>query len=241
MSAREIEAINEVFIAQFKELRSKEEKSKQSGERCRTPRQKGNTPEDAENNQGKLIVDATVAPCHIKYPTDLDLLNDSREISEHIIDVLYATGQFSPKPRTYLRNSRRDYLRIVKKKRKSRKAIRHGIKQQLQYLRRNLTHIDKMLEELKNHPDVLSIRDLKRLEIIRTIFQQQEEMYLSGTHTVKDRIVSIHQPQIRPIVKGKTNADVEFGPKISLSVVDSFLYLDHLRWNAYNESLDLIA
>jgi len=48
-----------------------------------------------------LIVDATIAPSNIKYPTDLDLLNDSREISEHIIDKLYTSDQFSQKPRTY--------------------------------------------------------------------------------------------------------------------------------------------
>jgi len=188
-----------------------------------------------------LIVDATVAPSNIKYPTDLDLLNDSREISENIIDKLYSSGQFSQKPRTYRRLARRDYLRIIKKKRKSKKVVRLGIRQQLQYLRRNLSHIENMLAVLKDLPEMLSRKELERLEVIRTIFRQQEEMYQKGVHTVKDRIVSIHQPQIRPMVRGKASADVEFGPKLSLSVVDGFLYLDHLRWNPYNEGLDLIS
>ena len=86
-----------------------------------------------------------------------------------------------------------------------------------------------MLEELKDRLEVVSKNDLKRLEIIRNIFKQQEEMYLNGVHTVKDRIVSIHQPQIRPMVRGKANADVEFGPKLSLSVVSGFLYLDQIQ------------
>ena len=241
LKAKEIEAINEIFIAKFKEMRALEKKTKRSRKSSRPSKQNGYQLTTAKKNQGKLIVDATVAPSNIKYPTDLDLLNDSREISEHLIDMLYSSGQFSQKPRTYRRLARRDYLRITKKKRKSKKVIRFGIRQQLQYLRRNFSHIDRMLEELKGHPEVLSSKDLKRLEIIRTIFRQQEEMYLNGIHTVKDRIVSIHQPQIRPMVRGKANADVEFGPKLSLSVVDGFLYLDHLRWNSYNESLDLIA
>jgi transposase len=71
-----------------------------------------------------LIVDATIAPSNIKYPTDLDLLNDSREISEHIIDKLYTSDQFSQKPRTYRQLARLDYPRIIKKKRKSKKPIR---------------------------------------------------------------------------------------------------------------------
>jgi len=236
LSAREIEAINEVFIAKFKELRTREKEAKRT--RRKPHRQDGT---NTENNQGKLIVDATVAPSNIKYPTDLDLLNDSREISENIIDKLYSSGQFSQKPRTYRRLARRDYLRIIKKKRKSKKVVRLGIRQQLQYLRRNLSHIENMLAVLKDLPEMLSRKELERLEVIRTIFRQQEEMYQKGVHTVKDRIVSIHQPQIRPMVRGKASADVEFGPKLSLSVVDGFLYLDHLRWNPYNEGLDLIS
>ena len=244
LKAREIEAINEVFIARVKELRTKEKETKRSRKRSGSPKDDNNQSkksETSEKNKGKLIVDATVAPSNIKYPTDLDLLNDSRVISEYLIDTLYTSDQFFPKPRTYRRLARRDYLRIIKKKRKSKKVIRLGIRQQLQYLRRNLSHIEKMLAALKNQPEVLSRKELERLEVICTIFRQQEEMYQKGVHTVKDRIVSIHQPQIRPMVRGKASADVEFGPKLSLSVVDGFLYLDHLRWDAYNESLDLIA
>ena len=40
-------------------------------------------------NQGKLIADATVAPADISYPTDLELLNQAREVTEEIIDSLY--------------------------------------------------------------------------------------------------------------------------------------------------------
>lgn len=244
LKAREIEAINEVFIAKVKELRAREKETKRFRKRSGSPKDDNNqsTKSDTpEKNKGKLIVDATVAPSNIKYPTDLDLLNDSRVISEYLIDTLYLSGQFSQKPRTYRRLARRDYLRIIKKKRKSKKVIRLGIRQQLQYLRRNLSHIDSMFVALKDQPEALSRKELERLEVIRTIFRQQEEMYLNGVHTVKDRIVSIHQPQIRPMVRGKANSDVEFGPKLSLSVVDGFLYLDHLRWNSFNESLDLIA
>ena len=245
LKAREIEAINEVFIARVKELRTKEKEAKHFRKCCGSPKDDNNqsTKSDTteKKNKGKLIVDATIAPSNIKYPTDLDLLNDSREISEHIVDKLYSSDQFFQKPRTYRRLARRDYLRIIKKKRKSKKVIRLGIRQQLQYLRRNLSHIENMLAVLKDQPKVLSRKELERLEVIRTIFRQQQEMYLNRVHTVKDRIVSIHQPQIRPMVRGKANADVEFGPKLSLSVVDGFLYLDHLRWDAYNESLDFIA
>jgi transposase, IS5 family len=41
------------------------------------------------SNKGELLVDATACPQDIKYPTDLNLLNDAREKSEELIDVLY--------------------------------------------------------------------------------------------------------------------------------------------------------
>jgi len=44
--------------------------------------------EPAPVHQGKLILDATVAPQAIRYPTDLNLLNESRVLSEKVIDQL---------------------------------------------------------------------------------------------------------------------------------------------------------
>jgi len=174
LKAREIEVINEVFIAKVKELRVIEKEAKRSRKRSGTPKGDNNQSsksETSEKNKGKLIVGATIAPSNIKYPTDLDLLNNSREISEQIIDKLYTSDQFSQKPRTYRRLARRDYLRIIKKKRKGNKVIRLGIRQQLQYLRRNLSHIENMLAVLKGQPELLSRKELEKLEIIRTIFR----------------------------------------------------------------------
>ncbi|MDR1097857.1 MAG: transposase [Tannerella sp.] len=60
-------------------------------------------------------------------------------------------------------------------------------------------------------------------------------MYRTKTHRVDDRIVSIHQPHIRPIVRGKSKADVEFGAKIHLSLIDGVCFLDELSWDTFNE------
>ena len=55
-----------------------------------------------KKNKGKLILDATVAPSDIKYPTDLGLLNLARKITEKLIDKLYKPlkGFLKKKPRT---------------------------------------------------------------------------------------------------------------------------------------------
>ena len=56
---------------------------------------------------------------------------------------------------------------------------------------------------------------------------------------IKASIVSIYQPHLRPIVRGKAKAKVEFGAKIGASIVNGYTYVDHLSWDAYNESSDL--
>jgi transposase, IS5 family len=52
--------------------------------------------------------------------------------------------------------------------------------------------------------------------------------------------IGVYQPHVRPIKRGKAGAATEFGSKISVSAVDGYCFLDHLSWNAYNESADLI-
>lgn len=64
-------------------------------------------------------------------------------------------------------------------------------------------------------------------------------MFRERKHSVKDRIVSINQPHVRPI--GKAATPVEFGAKISVSVADGIAYLDRLSWDAFNESEDLVT
>jgi len=44
-----------------------------------------------------MVVDATVAEQAIRYPTDISLLNEAREISEQLIDELYAISSLTKK------------------------------------------------------------------------------------------------------------------------------------------------
>lgn len=72
------------------------------------------------------------------------------------------------------------------------------------------------------------------------VYEQQHHMYTHRTHQIDDRIVSISQPHIRPIVRGKAKADVEFGGKVAISIVDGYAYVEKLSWDAFNEAKTLI-
>ena len=192
------------------------------------------------SHRGKLIVDATCTPADISYPTDVKLLNEAREKTEEMIDVMHRPfmGERA-KPRTYRRNARRDYLAIVKQKRPGARKIRKAIRKQLGYLRRNLQTITKMASEgLLKH---LNKRLYRLLLVIGELYRQQSRMYQNRSHRIEDRIVSLHQPHVRPIVRGKAGHPVEFGAKISVSLVDGFSFVDTVSWDAFNESGDLIG
>ena len=184
-------------------------------------------------NKGRIIFDATACPQDIAYPTDLDLLSDAREKSEQLIDRLYNPDLHEKKPRTYRKIARKRYLHTAQKKNKSNKEIRKATGSQLRFLKRNLNSINRLLDSYKIIP--LRPKNYKYLLVINTLYAQQKEMYNNGVHRIDDRIVSIHQPHIRPIVRGKSQAKVEFGAKIHLSLIDGISFLDQLSWDAFNE------
>ena len=194
---------------------------------------------EGTKNDGTLIVDATVADQMIVYPTDLGLLSRSREESERLIDELCFLLKEKSKPRTYRRIARKRYLQISKKKTKGKREINKAVGQQLRYLKRNVENIEKLLDKFGNKPFPLDRRDQKIYWVIQNIYDQQVAMYKNGNHSIENRIVNIYQPYVRPIVRGKDKAHVEFGAKLGVSLQNGYARLNTLSWEAYNESSDL--
>ncbi len=189
-----------------------------------------------KENKGKLILDATCAPADMAY--DFELLNEAREKLEQIIDVLHEPMKGSKrKPRTYRQKARKDYLAIVKQRKVGARKMRKAVGKQLRYVKRDL----RVIEELESHSplSLLSKQEYRELLIIQELYRQQEEMYRTRTHRVDHRIVSISQPHVRPIVRGKAKANVEFGSKVAVSVVDGYVLVEKLDWDNFNEGITL--
>jgi IS5 family transposase len=222
-----------------KKMVMREIKKKEAEEK--SPRQEGEE-ENQRTHQGKLILDATCAPADISYPNDLGILNQARKQTEKILDCLYKSLRVSinKKPRTYRKRARKDYLTVAKKRRCSQKERREAVKKQLRYIQRNLSGIEKLIE-LGAELSSLSKRNYKMLLVVTEVYRQQLWMSENESSRIDDRIVSITQPHIRPIVRGKAGKPVEFGAKLSVSCFDSYVFLDHLSWDNFNESGDLQA
>ena len=188
-------------------------------------------------NSGTTILDAICAPQNISYPQDINLLNETRENMEKMIDeICYDYNYY--RFRMYHENARRDYLNLAKCKKRTAKKIRKAIKQQMQYVRRDFGYVEGFL----SNGVELSPKQLKRYMVLKQVYEQQQYMYENQVHTVPNRIVSISQPYMRPIVRGKAAAPVEFGAKLDLSIDENGMArLEELSFDAYNESDVLIG
>jgi hypothetical protein len=141
-------------------------------------------PPEGGGNKGVLILDATVAPADIKYPTDLGLVNDCRENTEKFIEKLWEFSSKTGHKTAYnRRKARRNYLKVAKQRKAKLKATRRAI----------------------------------------------------------GEIVSLRQPHIRCIVRGKAGRPYEFGQKLHLSVVNGFTFIEDQSYDNYNEGVRLRA
>lgn len=215
-----------------------EEKYPSSHEESLPRRKTDNDKNPPLTHKGDLLMDATACPQDIAYPTDLNLLNDAREKSQELIDILHDFTLHGKKPRTYRQKARKQYLQVAQKKRKGKKVLRQAIRRQLGYLGRNIHFIHYLLDQYSRIP--FTRKEYKYFLVIQTLYDQQKTMHKERSHSIEHRIVSVHQPHVRPIVRGKTNANVEFGAKIQVSMMNGYAFLDELKWEAYNEGTRLM-
>ena len=184
----------------------------------------------------EYMLNATCAPSNIRYPQDFSFLNEAREKLETIIIRFCKSYGFS-RQRMYRRQARKNYLALAKAKKRSTKKIRATIRKQLAYIRRDIGYLENYMES--GYAPVS--KEIPILLTIYKLYEQQQYMYKNKMHSVDNRIVSITQPWLRPIVRGKTKAPVEFGAKFDLSLDDSGLgRIEKISYDAYNESTVLI-
>ena len=116
-------------------------------------------------------------PGDISYPTDLGILNQARKHTEKVIDSLYegVKIRLDKKPRTYREIARKDYLKVAKKRRVSQKERIKAIKKQLQYIKRNLHHIEQLITAGANL-SILTNRQYKMLIVLTEVYRQQKKV-----------------------------------------------------------------
>ena len=186
----------------------------------------------ANGNMGTMILDATCSPSNIRFPQDFSLLNEARVKLDAMIDKLHDPASGKRRPRTYRRLLRKKYLAHAKSKKRTTKQTRSIVRIMLCAVKRNMDFVDGFL----GNGGFLGERDMELLATIRKLYAQQKEMFDEKKHRVAERIVSVTQPYIRPIVRGKVKSPVEFGAKYDVSVDElGHARLEQIDFEPYNE------
>jgi len=179
--------------------------------------------------------DATVYESYIEYPTDAKLLwkscCDVYEMIKHKRKALQLRH-------TRINHEKRktQYLSFAKRRKKSRRLSKKICKALLKYLLRLMGQLDALLTKYKA---ALSNSQHKRLTTITKVKEQQWQLHFGKQATVPNRIVSLHKPYVRPIIRGKEVKPVEFGAKVNMVMVDGISFIEHLSYDNFNEGTRL--
>lgn len=181
------------------------------------------------------MMDATVYESSVRYPTDVKLLWEG---------IVKLHGLLEQKRKALkLRRSRSNYIKhkkaylIYQKSRKKSKRKDKRLRRQL--LKFFFRLIDGLESLQKKYQFRYSRKEAKLLKTLQTIYKQQHELLYGSRENVTGRIVSVHKPYVRPIVRGKEIKPVEFGAKVHKVQVDGISFIEHLSYEAFNESTRL--
>lgn len=189
------------------------------------------------SNLDSITCDATCYESSIRYPTDVKLLWEAVSWSYKELKSLSRRTRIKLLRTKYRKWECRyiSYSKMKKKRRKKRKVLKRALLGLLNKINGQLDY----LEGLVPRSSLTTIYHRRR-STIKLIHEQQYQMFINGLKRVKDRIVSIDKPYIRPIVRGKENKLVEFGAKVNKLQIDGISFIEHLNFNAFNEGPRLI-
>lgn len=180
-----------------------------------------------------LLQDATCYEVYIRFPTDIKLLWESCQwIWEKMIPEICQRNKLKV-PRSKFKEQHKKHLIYSKLRKKSYQKTRTRKRASLYLLSKGITELQRILNETKALK--WSTKESKIFKTIRQIYQQQKHHYDNPKVKIRDRIVSIYKPYIRPIVRGKENKPVEFGIKVHKVQVGGINMIEYSSYSAFNE------
>jgi transposase, IS5 family len=179
--------------------------------------------------------DATCYESNISFPTPVKIVWKScNEVYSQLQDL--RKFQKLRTSRCNYEKHKKAFLAYQKSRKKTKKAEKKLLKSLLKFLLRLIelhgTIIVKYGIKISNKKATL-------LNTIITVYEQQHSKVYGKVDKIKDRIVSLNKPYIRPIVRGKENKPVEFGAKVNKLMVDGISFIEHFSYDAFNEGTRL--
>lgn len=189
-----------------------------------------------------LMMDATCYESFIRYPSDVKLLWECCEwvYTKQLFELCKELSVARPRSKyldqklkqlNYTRNKKRSYKQMLRRKKSLIYLLEKGIGQLQELLN---VHGSKLV-------DTLPACFFTTFKTIKTILQQQQYLYSNAGSSLSDRIVSLHKPWVRTIVRGKENKPVEFGPKVHMMQVGGINIIENYSYQNFNECTRLKA
>lgn len=174
--------------------------------------------------------DATCYESRIAFPTDVKLLWTCCHQVYQMIQQVRKQLRLRKSRMNYekQKESFQSYQKTKKKTRRKEKKLR---KKLLKFLVKLIKHFG----ELQKKASVLTKKEQTRMQHIIKVYEQQHGKLYGQVKEIKDRIVSLSKPYIRPIVRGKETKTVEFGAKVNILQVDGINFIEHLSYDAFHE------
>lgn len=184
-------------------------------------------------DKNAVFMDATCYEVYIRFPTDVKLLWECCQwLWEKRIPELCKRAGIR-QPRSKYNEQKKKTIAYSKLRKKSYRKTRTRKNALLKLQLKGIQAYQQLLDQVK--ASYLTPKDAATFKTIKTVYFQQKYHYDYPKAKIKDRIVSIYKPYIRPIVRGKENKSVEFGPKVHKMQVGGVSILEHISYNAFNE------
>jgi IS5 family transposase len=159
----------------------------------------------------KLRIDTTVVEADIDYPTDADLLEQAVRTLGGLVRRLKARGAA---PRTAFGD-------------RSRSAGRR-LRQLTHSLRRRSGVAMGEVDRLTAQVATIARQSLRQTITLTGRLLWQTQQRLAGNRSIPDRVVSLADPDARPIRKGKPRSPTQFGYTLLLAEDERGFVADHL-------------
>ena len=187
-----------------------------------------------------MYTDATCYESEMRYPTDPKLLWEGIEKAYRIMCGLSEKLNVH-RPRTKYLDVEKANLAYRKRRKRTKAQTRKITRRLLNLVGKILKEIRSLERENAEAAEILTARQKSDIEIITRMYRQQKSHFERNEprESVKDRIVSISKPYVRPIVRGKEIKSVEFGAKCNNILVDGLSFIEKLSFNAFNEGTRL--
>ena len=192
----------------------------------------------------KMRVDSTVVEADIHYPTDSRLLFDGiRVLSRAAMrcrDLGVTAGELT---RDWTRGAKKQWLNVIKYAKKRSEAAREEVKKTYQKLitiaKRSVSNAKKLVEKLSETATGQAAKIRHQLEhfiplVEHAIDQATRRVLLDETLKNDEKLLSLHQPDVYVICKGKQGKPTEFGKLVELQQSDGKIIT---HWNIHGSNI----